>query len=166
MANLEAAGQREVELKRLMREKQTEIREAKKQRRQGGANFSGGRMSKKEQNAENMRRDELKRLEEGLLPGEPDRTPAPTTRDLFSSAAAHSTDHAGGTAQRYPGRVPVGPNEELEDKDEEVDGSCDSDDIDHDDLGDAEEEEDTGEDAVDAAVGGRRGVARRRYELV
>ena len=39
-------------------------------------------MSKREQNAENMRRDELKRLEEGLLPGEPDLTPAPTTRDL------------------------------------------------------------------------------------
>ena len=82
VANLEAAGQREVELKRLIREKQTEIREAKKQRRQGGTNFSVGRMSKREQNAENMRRDELKRLEEGLLPGEPDRTPAPTTRDL------------------------------------------------------------------------------------
>ena len=50
VANLEAAGQREVELKRLIREKQTEIREAKKQRRQGGANFSVGCMSKREQN--------------------------------------------------------------------------------------------------------------------
>ena len=85
---LEGAAARKKKLDRLIAEKQKEIREAKKSRGRGGDEFTGGRMSKEKQDEENKRQAELSRLQDGLLPGEQNRPPPPSNRDLLASAAA------------------------------------------------------------------------------
>ena len=105
---LEGAAACKKKLDRLIAEKQKEIREAKKSRGRGGDEFTGGRMSKEKQDEENKRQAELSRLQDGLLPGEQNRPPPPSNRDLLASAAAHSTDHAGGVRGRHQGRGAIG----------------------------------------------------------
>lgn len=132
---LEGAAARKKKLGRLIAEKQTEIREAKKSRRKGGDEFTGGRMPKEKQSEENKRQADLSRLQDGLLPEEQNRPPSPSNRDLLASAAAHPTDHAGGMRGRHQGRGAVGP-------DDAYDGGDDSDDVDHDDLDYTDDDED------------------------